>query len=87
MKGVGNAISGKSLLLWLDEMENRCQLHMQQTFVKEIDLLERQIGILSSYVNAIGNLKRGSRPCPAPIKDTTSYVRVKDSLASGAGGR
>ncbi len=24
---------------------------------------------------------------PAPIKDTTSYVRVKDSLASGAGGR
>jgi len=23
----------------------------------------------------------------APIKDTTSYVRVKDSLASGAGGR
>jgi len=24
--------------------------------------------------------------CPAPIKDTTSYVRVKDSLASGAGG-
>ena len=23
----------------------------------------------------------------APTKDTTSYVRVKDSLASGAGGR
>ncbi len=25
--------------------------------------------------------------CHAPTKDTTSYVRVKDSVASGAGGR
>lgn len=61
MKGVGNAMSGKSALLWLDEMENRGQLYMRRTFAKEIDLLERQISAISSYVNEIGKLKRGSR--------------------------
>jgi len=29
----------------------------------------------------------GNCPWHAPTKDTTSYVRVKDSLASGTGGR
>lgn len=54
-------MSSESPLVWLDEMENRCKLHMRQTFTKETDLLERQINVISLYVNEIGKLKRGSR--------------------------
>ena len=36
---------------------------------------------------SLDRLSRGGPAWHAPTKDTTSYVRVKDSLASGAGGR
>lgn len=60
MKEVESDMLGKSPLLWLDEMENRCEVHMREKFAREIDLLERQISVISWYVNEIGKLKRGS---------------------------
>lgn len=54
-------MSGESSLLWLDKMEEHSQLHMRETFTKEIGLLERQISVISSYVNEIGKLKRGTQ--------------------------
>lgn len=52
-------MSGESSLLWLDEMEEHCQSHMRETFTKEIDLLEQEINVISSYVNEIGKSKSG----------------------------
>ncbi len=59
-----------------------------------------QIFIYDAYPGGIGIAEKGFElieelwqatlraisEWPAPTKDTTSYVRVKDSLASGAGG-
>ena len=48
------------------------------------DTIEALIGLTKVMMESVRDIK-----CkwPAPTKDTTSYVRVKDSLASGAGGR
>lgn len=51
---------GESPLVWLDEMEKDCQLSMRKTFAKEIDLFERQVNVISSYVSEIGKSKRGT---------------------------
>ena len=60
----------------------------------EDDELSSGIQMANAYAVIIGIGKYKDPTIPtlkytwhAPTKDTTSYVRVKDSLASGTGGR
>jgi len=54
-------MSDESPLVWLDEMEKHCRVSIHETFTKQIELFERQVNIVSSYVNEIGKSKRGTR--------------------------
>jgi hypothetical protein len=57
-------------------------------FMRAVDVWENLALTQDFDERAILRQLWGNNPkCPAPKKDTTPYVRVKDSLASGAGGR
>jgi len=49
-----------SSLLWLDELEKKCKSSICAGFKDEVGLLEKQINVISAYVNEIGKTKSGT---------------------------
>ncbi len=72
-----------SLRTFLDNKEVRAKF--SEEFPKPKSSVKKQI--LAPPITKHYSLVGTAFDWHAPIKDTTSYVRVKDILASGAGGR
>ena len=47
-----------SPLLWLDRLEEQSSQDMRANFKKEISLLEKQIHVISAYVNEVGKARK-----------------------------
>jgi len=68
------------------------KVYIEPDFNKIIEIKEREAKRVKIFLSEVNQKEKGIVFCAtqdwhAPTKDTTSYVRVKDIIVSGAGGR
>ncbi|MDD5510381.1 MAG: hypothetical protein PHI12_06210 [Dehalococcoidales bacterium] len=64
-------------LRWLDQLEEGCSWGIRSNFKNEISLLERQINVISVYVNDLGKARKGTGLTIKELKNSQNEELIR----------